>query len=48
MFLKHLAYALYAPLYIARPIFTVNNFMLQVRPALSALWLYYSHYVPSV
>ena len=31
-FANYLAYALYAPLYIAGPIMTFNDFMWQVRP----------------
>ena len=34
-FLNYLSYALYAPLYIAGPILTFNDFMWQVRKALS-------------
>jgi D-alanyl-lipoteichoic acid acyltransferase DltB (MBOAT superfamily) len=36
-FLNYLAYALYAPLYIAGPILTFNDFMWQVRPIISAI-----------
>jgi hypothetical protein len=43
-FLTYTIYTLNAPLYIARSILTFNDFMWQVRPALSASSICYSRY----